>query len=72
MKKRFVVVPPALAIYRLRLAVLFGQIAGALPLRPSPQCALTVCMRCVHRLRILRFLSFGFSAPDAVTSDRSG
>ena len=25
-EKRFVVVPPALAIYRLRLAVLFGQI----------------------------------------------
>ena len=71
-EKRFVVVPPAPAIHRLRLAVLFGHIFGTLPLRLSPQGALTVCMRCVQRLRILRFLSFGLSAPHAVTSDRSG
>jgi hypothetical protein len=71
-EKRSVVVPLAPAIHRLRLAVLFGHIFGTLPLRPSPHGALRVCMRCVRRLRNLRFHSFGLSAPYAVTSDRSG
>ena len=70
-EKLSVVVPSAPTIHWLRLAVLFGEIAGALPLRPSPQGALTPRMRYVHRLRNLRFLSFGLSAPHAVTSDRS-
>ena len=63
---------PAPAIHRLRLAVLFGQVFGTLPLRPSLHCALTHPMRCVHRLRILCFLSCGLSVSDAVTSDTSG
>ena len=50
-EKRSVVVPPAPAIHRLRLAVLFGETTGALPLRPSPQEALTLRMRCVARRR---------------------
>jgi hypothetical protein len=36
---------------RLRLALLFGQVADALLLRPSPSGALTHRMRCVGRLR---------------------
>jgi hypothetical protein len=39
------------AVHRLHLAVLFGQIVGTLPLRPSPQGALTHPIRCVYRLR---------------------
>ena len=44
-------------MYRLRLVLLIGQIVGAFPLLPSPQGALTLCMRHVHRLRNLRLLS---------------
>ena len=68
-KKRPVVVLSAIAVFRLRLAVLFGQVLSTLPLRPSPQGALTVCMRYVRRLRSLCFLSCGLSVSDTVTSD---
>ena len=71
-EKRSVAVLSATAIHRLRLAVLFGKIAGALPLRPSSQGALTVCMRYVRWLRCLCVLSCGLSVSDAVTSDTSG
>ncbi len=50
-EKRSVVVLFATVILRLRLAVLFGEITGELPLRPSPQGAFTHRMRCVGRLR---------------------
>ena len=50
-KKRSVVLSSVPAIDRLRLAVLFGQIFGTLPLRLSPQGALTHCMRRVGRLQ---------------------
>ena len=39
------------ATYRLRSALLFGWFLGTLPLRPSLQCALTLRIRCVGRLR---------------------
>ena len=71
-EKRSVAVLSATAIHRVRLAVLFGKIAGALPLRPSSQGALTVCMRYVRWLRCLCVLSCGLSVSDAVTSDTSG
>ena len=44
-EKRFVVVLFACVIHRLRLVLLFGQVVGALPLRPGVWCALT------HRMR---------------------
>jgi hypothetical protein len=52
-EKRSVVVLSATGLHRLRLAVLFGETTGALPLRPSPQGALTLRIRCVVRLRKL-------------------
>ena len=58
-------------IHRLRWVFLFGKTVGALPLRPSLQGALTHHMRCVHRLRKLRFLSSRLPDPHTVTSDRS-
>ena len=68
-EKRFVIVFFAAVAHRLRLALLFGQAVGALPLHPSLHDALTHRMRYVHRLRNLRFLSFGFVAPDALASE---
>ena len=50
----------ATVIHWLRLALLFGQVFGTLLLRSSPSGALTHRMRCVHRLRKLRFLSSSF------------
>jgi hypothetical protein len=60
------------ATYRLRSALLFGLFVGTSLLRSSSSGALTHHMHCVGRLRQLRLLSFGFAAPDAVVSDRSG
>ncbi len=71
-EKRFVIVFFAAVAHRLRLALLFGQAVGALPLHPSLHDALTHRMRYVQRLRNLRFLSFGFVASDAVASEASG
>ncbi len=70
-EKRSVVVLFAAVIHRLRLAC-SSDVFSALCHFGYIRYALTNRMRHVHRLRNLRFLSFGFVAPDAVASETSG